>query len=50
MTKEWLIRVVLPVVGRRLAVAALGALIGLLGDAALLDGQLVDALQVLLAP
>lgn len=47
---KWLIDAALRLVAPRLATALLGALIGLLGDAALLDGQLVAGLQALLGP
>lgn len=43
--KSWLTDVVLRHAARRLAVAALLAVVGIMADAQLLDGGLVDALQ-----
>lgn len=48
--KEWLMDVGLRLVGPRLAVAALGALAGILVDAGLLDGELGAQLLRVLGP
>lgn len=47
---KWLMDVGLRVLAPRLAVALLVALAGILADAGLLGGEVVDALQALLAP
>lgn len=48
--REWLTDVALRILGPRLAVALLGAVVGFLADAGLLGGQLSDALLRLLGP